>query len=100
MKKLVLAASLFVAVAVTAQQRRGEIRKERVEFQHQQNDFYGIRLTNSQEKQIKSLERHRLSEKAYEAKIKKILTREQYAKYVSNNYKSAKRVAFKKPGFR
>lgn len=87
MKKLVLAASVFVAVAVTAQQRRGEVKKAKIEFQHQQKDFYGIRLTTSQERQIKSLERARLNERAYEMRLKNILTKDQYFKYVQNQKK-------------
>ena len=75
MKKLVFVASLFVVVAVTAQKRGVEVQKDRVEYQHQQNDFNGIRLTRHQERQIRSLERERLNERAYEMRLKKILTK-------------------------
>jgi len=91
MKKLVFAASLFVAVAVTAQKRGVEVQKDRVEYQHQQNDFYGIRLTSHQERQIKSLERERLNERAYEMRLKKILTKDQYFKYVQNQKKGGEK---------
>ena len=87
MKKLVFVASLFVVVAVTAQKRGVEVQKDRVEYQHQQNDFNGIRLTRHQERQIRSLERERLNERAYEMRLKKILTKDQYFKYVQNHKK-------------
>lgn len=96
MKKLVLAASLFVAVAITAQQRRAEVKKDRVEFRQNQNDFFGLGLSASQERQIKSLERERLTERGYEARIKGILTKKQYQRYVQNQKNGGKdrKVAF------
>lgn len=100
MKKLVFAASLFVAVALTAQKRGVEVQKDRVEYQHQQNDFFGIRLTSHQERQIKSLERERLNERAYEMRLKKILTKDQYFTYVQNQkrgWEKDKKVAHNKP---
>ena len=96
MKKLVLAASLFVAVAITAQQRRVEVKHDRVENRQNQNGWYGLGLSASQERQIKSLERERLTERGYEARIKSILTRQQYQRYVQNQKKGGKerKVAF------
>lgn len=100
MKKLVLAASLFVAVAITAQQRRVEVKKDKVEYRQNQNQnqngFYGLGLSSSQERQIKSLERERLTERGYEARIKSILTKQQYQRYVQNQRKDGKdrKVAF------
>lgn len=103
MKKLVLVAALFIAFATDAQQRKQDVRNDRndrTEVYQSQGNFSGLRLTQAQQRKIDALSRERLSQKAYDAKIKKILTREQYAKYTSNNYKSDKKIAFRNTGRR
>lgn len=50
MKKLVLAASLLIAFAASAQQGRNDMRNVKVETHQSQKDFAGIRLTPDQQK--------------------------------------------------
>ena len=103
MKKLVLVASLLIAFATDAQQRKQDVRNDRndrTEVYHSQGNFSGLRLTQAQQRKIDALSRERLSQKAYDSKIKKILTREQYAKYISNDFKHDKKVSMRNPARR
>ncbi|MCX8522612.1 hypothetical protein OF897_01575 [Chryseobacterium formosus] len=103
MKKLVLVASLFIAFATDAQQRKQDVRNDRndrTEIYQTQGNFSGLRLTQAQQRRIDALSKERLSQKAYDARIKKILTREQYAKYISNDFKHDKKVSMRNPARR
>ena len=103
MKKLVLVASLLIAFATDAQLRKQDVRNDRydrAEVYYSQGNFSGLRLTQAQQREIDALSRERLSQKAYDAKIKKILSREQYAKYISNDFKHDKKVSMRNPARR
>ncbi|WP_326981507.1 hypothetical protein VUJ46_14815 [Chryseobacterium sp. MYb264] len=99
MKKLVLALSIFFAFTANAQQGRKEgFRNEKQEF-HQQNDkgFSGLRLTAKQERKISDLSRERLSAREYDARIRRILSKEQYVQYQRHGFDKDKKVAMSKP---
>lgn len=91
MKKLVLAVSLVIAFAASAQKRDNGMRNVKVETHQYQKDFAGIRLTPAQQKKIDALSRQRLNDKEYDAKIKKILTKQQYEKYIAYQHKDWKK---------
>ncbi len=96
MKKLVLAVSLFVAFAANAQQRR-DIRNDKTEFRQNHNDPGGLRLTAVQQRKIDMLSRERLNPREYDASIRRILTKDQYARYNKSqqkDFKKDKKVAF------
>jgi len=68
MKKLVLAASLFIAFAASAQKRDNGMRNVKVESHQYQKDFAGIRLNPAQQKKIdmavkRKIERKRIRRK-------------------------------------
>ncbi len=97
MKKLVLALSLFIAFATQAQQRNEGFRETKVEFHQNPKSFDGLRLTPSQQRKINALSKERLSQRDYEIRLKKILTREQYFKYTQQHgkdFNNGKKVAF------
>lgn len=91
MKKLVLAASLLIAFAASAQQRRNDMRNVKVETHQPQKDFAGIRLTPDQQKRLDVLSRERLTEREYQAKIRKILNKQQYENYMAYQHKDWKK---------
>ena len=91
MKKLFLAASLFIAFAVSAQKRENGMRNVKVESHQYQKDFAGIRLTAAPQKKIDMLSRERLSEREYDARIKKILNKQQYESYMAYQHKDWKK---------
>lgn len=91
MKKLVLAASLFIAFAASAQKRENGMRNVKVESHQYQKDFAGIRLNPAQQKKIDMLSRERLSEREYDARIKKILNKQQYENYMAYQHKDWKK---------
>lgn len=91
MKKLVLAASLFIAFAVSAQKRENGMRNVKVESHQYQKDFAGIRLTAAPQKKIDNLSRERLSEREYDARIRKILNKQQYESYMAYQHKDWKK---------
>lgn len=91
MKKLVLVASIFFAFATNAQQRRNDVRKDQTEFRQNQNDFGGLRLSSSQQRKIDLLSRERLSQREYDARIRKILTKDQYARYTKSQHTDFKK---------
>ena len=91
MKKLVLAASLVIAFAASAQKRENGMRNVKVESHQYQKDFAGIRLTPAQQKKIDMLSRERLSEREYDARIRKILNKQQYESYMAYQHKDWKK---------
>ncbi|UZT96397.1 hypothetical protein ODZ84_14315 [Chryseobacterium fluminis] len=99
MKKLVFAASIFIAFAANAQHRNDDRRYDKVEYHQGPRDFDGLRLTRSQEKQISALSKQRLSPREYDIRLRKILNRSQYAQYQKYGFKKDKRVAINR-GFR
>lgn len=94
MKKLVLALSIFFAFTASAQQGRKEVRYEKPQI-HQQNQkgSSGLRLTAKQERKIDELSRERLSPKEYDARIRRILSKEQYAQYQRYGFDKDRKVA-------
>lgn len=94
MKKLVLMASFFMAFAVSAQQGRGQQapikegqRSEsgfRQQPQHYQDKFAGIKLSKAQQKKIDALDRQRIAQNLYDVKVKQILSKSQYERYLKN----------------
>lgn len=96
MKKLVLAVSLFIAFTANAQQRNNDTRNNQTEFHQSQKNLDGLKLTSYQKKQINAISKERLSQREYEARLKKILNKEQYSKYLQyqkNNSNKDKKVA-------
>lgn len=91
MKKLVLAASLFIAFTVSAQKRENGMRNVKVESHQYQKDFAGIRLTAAPQKKIDNLSRERLSQREYDARIRKILNKQQYESYMAYQHKDWKK---------
>ena len=91
MKKLFLAASLFIAFAVSAQKRENGMRNVKVESHQYQKDFAGIRLTAAPQKKIDNLSRERLSQREYDARIRKILNKQQYESYMAYQHKDWKK---------
>ena len=91
MKKLVLAASLFIAFAASAQKRDNGMRNVKVETHQYQKDLAGIRLKPAQQKKIDMLSRERLSEREYDARIKKIRNKQQYENYMAYQHKDWKK---------
>lgn len=91
MKKFVLAASLFIAFAASAQKRENGMRNVKVESHQYQKDFAGIRLNPAQQKKIDNLSRERLSQREYDARIRKILNKQQYENYMSYQHKDWKK---------
>ncbi|HEX7870130.1 MAG TPA: hypothetical protein VF455_08445, partial [Chryseobacterium sp.] len=89
-----------IAFATDAQQRKQDVRNDRTEIYQTQGNFSGLRLSQAQQRRIDALSKERLSQKAYDARIKKILTREQYAKYISNDFKHDKKVSMRNPARR
>jgi hypothetical protein len=97
MKKLVLVAGLFIAFATNAQQRNEGFRDTKVEFHQNQNDFGRSRLSPRQEKEIFALSKQRLTSREYDAKLRRILSKEQYAQYQRNDFHKDRNVAMNKP---
>lgn len=91
MKKLALAASLFIAFAASAQKRENGMRDVKVESHQYQKDFAGIRLTPAQQKKIDNISRERLSQREYDARIRKILNKQQYENYMAYQHKDWKK---------
>ncbi|SIT96687.1 hypothetical protein SAMN05660493_01380 [Epilithonimonas bovis DSM 19482] len=91
MKKSVLAASLLIAFAAGAQQGRNDMRNVKVETHQPQKDFAGIRLTPDQQRRLDALSRERLTEREYQAKIRKILNKQQYENYMACQHKDWKK---------
>ena len=82
MKKLILAAVLFVAVDASAQDRRMDDRGrrgDRPEFFHKKDDFGGRKLTLQQKREIDRLSKMRLSPREYDARVREILSRDRFA---------------------
>ena len=96
MKKLVLMASFFMAFAASAQQRgpqfgpvkadqRSESGFRQTPQQYQYKDqFAGIKLSKSQQKKIDALDKQRIAASMYDVKIKQILSKSQYERYLKN----------------
>ncbi|MCS3530181.1 hypothetical protein [Chryseobacterium sp. JUb7] len=99
MKKLVLVASIFITFAANAQHRNDDRRNDKVEFHQGKRGFEGLRLTPSQERQISALSKQRFSPREYDIRVRKILSRAQYAQYQKHDFKKDKRVAVNR-GFR
>jgi hypothetical protein len=97
MKKLVLVAGLFIAFATNAQQRNEGFRDTKVVFHQNQNDFGRSRLSPRQEKEIFALSKQRLTSREYDAKLRRILSKEQYAQYQRNDFHKDREVAMNKP---
>lgn len=99
MKKLVLALSIFFAFTASAQQGRNGFRNDKVQVQVQQNqrDYGRLKLSPRQEKEIFALSRQRLTEREYDAKMRRILSREQYAQYQRNDSHKDRNVAVNRP---
>ncbi|GAA5091529.1 hypothetical protein GCM10023210_19030 [Chryseobacterium ginsengisoli] len=98
MKKLVLVASLFIAFATNAQQRKEGFRDTKVEVYQNQRGFEGgLKLSPRQEKEIFALSKQRLTAREYDAKLRRILSREQYAQYQRNDFHKDREVAINKP---
>lgn len=87
MKKLVLAASLVIAFTAIAQKRDNGMKNVKVETHQSQKDFAGIRLNPAQQKKIDNLSRERLSQREYDARIRKILNKQQYESYMAYQHK-------------
>ena len=104
MKKLVLVASLFLAIATSAQKRQSNEQNQKPNVEHQMKDFDDLNLNDKQRKNIKALyeERNNSDSKShpnkpnsqvkggsqqgknqndFDARVQKILTKNQYAKY-------------------
>ena len=102
MKKLFLVAGLVIAFTANAQQKRNDVRNDKTEFRQSNHDLGGLRLSSDQQRKINALSRERLSQKEYEMRIRKILSRDKYAKYTKsqhNDFKKNKKVAYN-DGFR
>lgn len=102
MKKLFLVAGLVIAFTANAQQRRNDVRNDKTEFHQSNNDFGGLRLNSDQQRKINALSKERLSQREYEMRIRKILSKDQYAKYTKSqhsDFKKDKKVAYNN-GFR
>jgi len=97
MKKLVLVAGLFIAFTTNAQQRNEGFRDTKVEFHQNRNDFGRLRLSPRQEKEIYVLSKQRLTAREYDAKLRRILSKEQYAQYQGNSFHKDRNVAINKP---
>jgi hypothetical protein len=97
MKKLVLVAGIFIAFAANAQQGRDSFRNDKIEYRQNQRNFDGLRLTQRQEKEIFALSKQRLTAKEYDAKLRRILSREQYAQYQRGDFHKDRNVAMNKP---
>lgn len=97
MKKLVLVAGLFIAFAANAQQGKNGFRNNTIEYRQNQRDFDGLRLSPRQEKEIFALSKQRLTAREYDAKLKRILSREQYAQYQRGDFHKGRDVAMNKP---
>jgi len=97
MKKLVLVAGLFIAFTTNAQQRNEGFRDTKVEFHQNQKDFGGLRLSQRQEKEIYALSKQRLTAREYDAKLRRILSKEQYAQYQRGDFHRGREVAVNKP---
>ena len=94
MKKLVLAAGLLIAFAANAQYRQEGFRNDKIEYR--QNDFGRLKLSPRQEREIFALSKQRLTAREYEAKLRRILSREQYAQYQRNDFRREE-IPFNKP---
>lgn len=100
MKKLVLVAGLFIAFTTNAQQRNEGFRDTRdtkVEFHQNQKDFGGLRLSPRQEKEIYTLSKQRLTAREYDLKLRRILSKEQYAQYQRGDFHKDRNIAMTKP---
>ncbi|KQT24438.1 hypothetical protein ASG22_10555 [Chryseobacterium sp. Leaf405] len=95
MKKLVLVAGLFIAFAANAQQGRGGFRNDKVEYHHR--DYGRLKLSQRQEKEIFALSKQRLTAREYDAKLRRILSKDQYAQYQRNGFHKDREVAINKP---
>ena len=91
MKKLFLAVSLVIASTAIAQKRDNGMRNVKVETHQYQKEFAGIRLTPAQQKKIDMLSRERLGEREYDARIRKILNKQQYEHYMAYQHKDWKK---------
>ncbi len=91
MKKLVLAVSLFIAFAASAQQGRNDMRNGKVETHQSQKNLAGFRLTPSQQKRIDMLSKERLGEREYDVRIRKILNRQEYENYMTYQHNDWKK---------
>jgi hypothetical protein len=97
MKKLVLVAGLFIAFTTNAQQRNEGFRDTKVEFQQNQKDFGGLRLSPRQEKEVYALSKQRLTAREYDLKMRRILSKEQYAQYQRGDVHKDRNIAMTKP---
>jgi len=97
MKKLVLVAGLFIAFAANAQQGRSGFRNDKVEYQQNHRDYGRLKLSQRQEKEIFALSKQRLTAREYDAKLRRILSKEQYAQYQRNGFHKDREVAINKP---
>lgn len=95
MKKLILVAGLFTAFATNAQYRQEGFRGDKMEWH--QNDFGKLRLSPRQEREIFALSKQRLNAREYDAKLRRILSKEQYAQYQRKNYRQGRDVAQNRP---
>lgn len=85
MKKLILVLSLFFAVAVSAQSnhQKKEVKNE-TKKELTSSAFTGVNLTTTQKTKIKALNNQGLSNSSYNSKMKRILNKSQYNKYLAN----------------
>lgn len=91
MKKLVLSASLLIAFAAGAQKRGEDFRPAPIENQRDQRGFRKSLINPDQQRQIAALSRQRLSERDYDAQLRRILNREQYLDYMAYQHKDWKK---------
>lgn len=90
MKKLILAAVLFIAVDASAQDRRMDHRGGKdfhPEFFQKKNDFKGKKITPQQKRQIDALAKLRLSPREYDARVRAILSNGHYADNLKPHHK-------------
>lgn len=89
MKRIIVAASLFIAFSASAQQgkdyRKVDYRNSsQIDYRFDRDEFKGIKLSSSQQKKIEVLKRQRISQKLYEVKLQDILTKKQFHSYLQN----------------
>ncbi|MCA6067115.1 hypothetical protein JI747_007995 [Chryseobacterium sp. RG1] len=97
MKKLVLVAGLFIAFTTNAQQRNEGFRDTKVEYHQNQKDFGGLRLSPHQKKEVYALSKQRLTAREYDLKLRRILSKEQYAQYQRGDFHKDRNIAMTKP---
>ncbi len=100
MKKLIAVASLFLAIALSAQTTPSKQKAKSTVEQQVQNHDKDLKLSDKQKKEMKSLyeqkEAKSINDKEFDGKMQKVLTKDQYTKYKKKMSSSGKSATKKK----